>query len=159
MRSPEWQTMAIIIAYDDSDGWYDHVMPPVVNESQTAYDFLSANANDGKTGASGTNPPLGGYQGRFSFGPRMPLIVISPFAKENFVDHTVTDQSSIVRFIEDNWCQSKRIGDSSFDDYAGTLLNMFDFDDNHRREHRFQFPARRLILDPNTGEPVPGQCW
>ena len=42
MLSPEWDTMAIIIAYDDSDGWYDHVMPPCVNESQTAYDFLTA---------------------------------------------------------------------------------------------------------------------
>jgi phospholipase C len=157
MSSPEWRTTTIIIAYDDSDGWYDHVMPPVVNESQTAYDFLSAPDDSG--GQSGTNAPLGGYQGRFSFGPRMPMIVISPFAKENFVDHTVTDQSSIVRFIEDNWCQSERIGDSSFDAYAGTLLNMFDFDDNHRREHRFQFPGRRLILDPNTGEPIPGQCW
>ena len=90
--------MAIIIAYDDSDGWYDHVMPPVVNESQTAYDFLSAPDNSG--GQSGTNAPLGGYQGRFSFGPRMPLIVISPFAKENYVDHTVTDQSSIVSNLE-----------------------------------------------------------
>jgi phospholipase C len=156
MRSPEWRNMAIIIAYDDSDGWYDHVMPPVVNESQTAYDFLSAPDDSG--GESGTNAPLGGYQGRFSFGPRMPLIVISPFAKENFVNHTVTDQSSIVRFIEDNWSLG-RIGNFSFDQYAGTLLNMFDFDDNHRREHRFQFPGRRLILDPNTGEPVNGQCW
>ena len=102
--------------------------------------------------------PSAAIKGAF-LGPRMPLIVISPFAKENFVDHTVTDQSSIVRFIEDNWLQSERIGDSSFDQYAGTLLNMFDFDDNHRREHRFQFPGRRLILDPQTGEPVPGQCW
>jgi phospholipase C len=157
MRSPEWGTMAVIIAYDDSDGWYDHVMPPVVNESQTAYDFLSAPDDSG--GQSGTKLPLGGFQGRFSFGPRMPLIVISPFAKENFVDHTVTDQSSIVRFIEDNWCQQERIGDSSFDQYAGILLNMFDFDDNHRREHHFQYPGRRLILDPDTGEPVIGQCW
>jgi phospholipase C len=156
MRSPEWRAMAIIIAYDDSDGWYDHVMPPVVNESRTAYDFLSAPDDSG--GQSGTNPPLGGYQGRFSFGPRMPLIVISPFAKENFVGHTVTDQSSIVRFIEDNW-RLGRIGDFSFDQCSGTLLNMFDFDDNHRREHRFQFPARHLILDPHTGEPINDQCW
>jgi phospholipase C len=29
-RSPQWMQMAIIIAYDDSDGWYDHVMPPIV---------------------------------------------------------------------------------------------------------------------------------
>ena len=70
MRSPEWRTMAIIIAYDDSDGWYDHVMPPVVNESQTAYDFLSAPDDSG--GESGTNAPLG----RLS----RPLFVRSPDA-------------------------------------------------------------------------------
>ena len=93
----------------------------MVNESQTGYDFLTA------PGKSGNNLPLGGYQGRFSFGPRMPLIIISPFAKENYVDHTVTDQSSIVHFIEDNW-NLGRIGDFSFDQYSGTLLNMFDFD-------------------------------
>jgi phospholipase C len=33
-QSPEWSKMAIIITYDDSDGWYDHVMPPIVNQSQ-----------------------------------------------------------------------------------------------------------------------------
>jgi phospholipase C len=147
MQSTYWNTTAIIIAYDDSDGWYDHVMPPVVNESQTAYDFLSAPDDSG--GQSGTNSPLGGYQGRFSFGPRMPLIVISPFAKENFVDHSVTDQSSIVRFIEDNW-RLGRIGDSSFDQYSGLLLNMFDFD--HLREHP-------LILNPQTGEPINNRGW
>ena len=146
--------MAIVIAYDDSDGWYDHVMPPVVNESQTAYDFLSAPDNSG--GQSGTNAPLGGYQGRFSFGPRMPLIVISPFAKENYVDHTVTDQSSIVRFIEDNW-NLGRIGNFSFDQYSGILLNMFDFDDGRREERGFENHHRRLILDPQTGEPVNDQ--
>jgi phospholipase C len=155
-RSPEWQSMAIIIAYDDSDGWYDHVMPPVVNESQTAYDFLSAPDDSG--GQSGTNTPLGGYQGRFSFGPRMPFIIVSPFAKENYVDHTVTDQSSIVRFIEDNWGLG-RIGDSSFDQHSGTLLNMFDFDHSHRREPEFQNHSRRLILDPQTGEPVNDRDW
>jgi phospholipase C len=156
VNSPEWPNMAIFIAYDDSDGWYDHVMPPVVNESQTAYDFLSAPDDSG--GQSGKNTPLGGYQGRFSFGPRMPFIVISPFAKENFVDHTVTDQSSVVRFIEDNWSLG-RIGNFSFDKYAGIVLNMFDFDGSYRRGHQYQYQGRHLILDPHTGEPVPGQCW
>ena len=158
MRSPEWAKMAIIIAYDDSDGWYDHVMPPVVNESQTAYDFLTAPDDAG--GQSGDNTPLGpkpnGYQGRFSFGPRMPLIVISPFAKENYVNHTVTDQSSIVHFIEDNW-DLGRIGDFSFDQYSGTLLNMFDFGGRDRKE--FESNGRRLFLDPETGEPVNGRGW
>jgi phospholipase C len=68
-------------------------------------------------------------------------MVISPFSKPNFVDSTLTDQSSILRFIEDNW-QTGRVGNGSYDDIAGTLLNMFDF--NHGND--------RLILDPTTGE-------
>jgi phospholipase C len=146
MLSPEWKTMVIIIAYDDSDGWYDHVMPPTVNESQTPYDFLTAPGTTG--GQSGANVPLGGYQGRYSLGPRMPLLVISPFAKANYVDHTVTDQTSIVRFIEDNW-NLGRIGDSSFDQYSGTLLNLFDFQPAQGNPE-----TRPLILDPISGEPV-----
>ena len=41
MQSPEWHEIAIFIAYDDSDGWYDHVMPPIVNDSQTPFDALT----------------------------------------------------------------------------------------------------------------------
>jgi len=137
MKSPYWEHLAIVICYDDSDGWYDHAMPPNVNQSQTKYDVLTA------PGQSGANAPLGGYQGRFAYGPRLPLLVISPYAKQNFVDHGVTDQSSVLRFIEDNW-NLGRIGNSSFDALAGSLVNMFDFDTRH--------PAHRLILDPNTGE-------
>jgi phospholipase C len=87
---------------------------------------------------------LGGIQGRCGYGPRLPLIAISPFAKQNFVDHTLTDQSSVLRFIEDNW-GTGRIGGGSSDELAGPLSNMFDFDNR-------AFGARRLILDPSTGE-------
>ncbi len=144
MKSPYWAHVAIIISYDDSDGWYDHAMPPTVNQSQTRYDVFTRN------GQSGTNPPLGGYQGRFGYGPRLPFLVISPFAKQNFVDHTISDQSSILRFIEDNW-KLGRIGDYSFDALAGSLLNMFDFFSEHH--------AHRLILDPNTGERAQLSNW
>ena len=138
MRSPYWSHMAIIICYDDSDGWYDHVMPPNVNQSQTPFDVFTGN------GQSGTNPPLGGYQGRFGYGPRLPLLVISPFAKQNFVDHSLTDQSSVLRFIEDNWGLGQ-LGDGSFDALAGSLVNLFDFSTTT--------PAAKLILNPNTGQP------
>ena len=134
MQSPFWSTTAIIIAYDDSDGWYDHVMGPIVNQSATADD----NLNGAGLCGSGTASP---YQSRCGYGPRQPLLVISPFAKVNYVDHTVTDQASILRFIEDNWSLG-RIGDNSADAYAGTLLNMF----------KFQNPsAKAVILDPTTG--------
>ena len=77
-KSPEWNHIAIIIAYDDSDGWYDHVMSPIVNQSQTQYDVFT------DPNSTGTNTPLAGFQGRAGYGPRLPLIVISPFAARKF---------------------------------------------------------------------------
>ena len=65
---PEWRSMAVIIAADDSDGWYDHVMPPIVNRSNTPLDFLCGGQSDGP-GA------------RCGYGPRLPLLVISPYAQ------------------------------------------------------------------------------
>jgi len=131
-QRPEWKEMAIIVAYDDSDGWYDHVPGPIVNGSETV---------DDATICSRLSPRLGTDQGRCGYGPRLPLLVISPFARKNHVDHTLTDQSSILRFIEDNWLLG-RVGDHSFDQIAGSLLTMFDFD--QRRDVA-------LILDPATG--------
>jgi phospholipase C len=138
--SPFWNSTAIIITYDDSDGWYDHQMGPIINQSATAADALTG---PGACGA-GTSP-LGGIQGRCGHGPRLPLLVVSRWAKANFVDHTLTDQSSIARFIEDNWLGGQRIGGGSFDAVAGSLLNAFNFGPGIR--------ARQLFLDPSTGEP------
>ena len=136
-QRPEWRNTAVVIAYDDSDGWYDHVMPPIVNQSNDPNDALTG------TGACGT-AKAGAYQARCGYGPRLPLLIISPFAKQNYVDHSTTDQSSILRFIEDNW-QLGRIGDQSFDALAGSLNNMFTFSGWHNSP---------LFLDPTTGEPI-----
>ena len=137
-KLPEWSSTAVIINYDDSDGWYDHVFTPVVNQSTTSVDALTGVGSCG-TAATGADPARCGY------GPRLPLIVISPWAKVNFVDNHITDQTSILRFIEDNWSLG-RIGNQSFDVKAGTLTNMFDFG---RDQH-----AGRLYLDAATGEPT-----
>jgi phospholipase C len=138
-KAPTWKQTAVIIAYDDSDGWYDHVAAPLVNPSSSANDALNG------TGQCGSGAAAGGYSGRCGYGPRLPLLVISPYAKQNFVDHTVTDQSSPLRFIEDNWSLG-RIGDYSFDEKAGPLTNMFDFSGSGN--------ANTLTLDPSTGEPA-----
>jgi phospholipase C len=137
--SPQWSSTAVVIAYDDSDGWYDHQMGPIANNSQTAADALTG------TGMCGSKSPLGGFQARCGYGPRLPLLVISPFSKTNFVDHTVTDQSSVLRFIEDNWLGGQRVGGGSFDALAGSLGNLFSF--SHPEAHR-------LFLNPLTGEPA-----
>jgi hyaluronoglucosaminidase len=137
-RSPQWQSTAIVITWDESGGWYDHVMPPMVNDSQAASDVLTG------AGECGTRPPINGYQDRCGFGPRIPEIVISPYARENYIDHARTAQSDTIHFIEDNW-HLGRIGDGSFDDVSGTIAGMFDFDHP---------AAKPLFLDPATGEPA-----
>jgi phospholipase C len=133
MQSPFWGSTAIILAYDDSDGFYDHVIGPILNQSSTSDDFLNGAGSCGNGAASV-------YQGRCGYGPRLPLLVISPYAKTNYVDHTVTDQSSILRFIEDNW-NLGRIGNGSADAYAGPLQGMFNFGAT----------APAMLLDPSTG--------
>ena len=135
---PEWESTAVILAYDDSDGWYDHVMPPIVNQSSSTADALTG------VGACGSNGSgaLAAQQARCGYGPRLPLLVISPYAKKNFVDHTLTDQSSVVKFIEENW-DLPQIGNGSFDTIAGPLDNMFNWN-NQRSE--------KLVLDPSTGQ-------
>jgi phospholipase C len=129
-KNPEWDQTAVIIAYDDSDGWYDHQLGQIVNPSNTAADSLSGTGacGNGKTALPGVNPATTHAQGRCGYGPRLPLLVVSPWARYNFVDHTLTDQTSVLRFIEDNWLGGERIGQGSFDSIAGTINNMFDFD-------------------------------
>jgi len=86
------------------------------------------------------------------------LLVISPHARRNYVDHTVADQSAILRFIEDNFklgridpqSAPKSVAQGgSYDQIAGSLDSLFDFDREFDRDD-----ARVLLLDPDTGERV-----
>ena len=136
-KTPEWKDTAVVIAYDDSDGWYDHQMSPITNNSQSPQDALTGD------GLCGARTPTAGYQDRCGYGPRQPLMVLSPYSKVNAVDHQITDQTSILRFIEDNWLGGQRIGDGSFDTFAGSLDGLFDFTHAH---------PQPLSLDPITGQ-------
>jgi phospholipase C len=156
MTSKYWKDTAIIIAYDDSDGWYDHVYGPLANASNLS--ALPA-SSDALTGSGQCGVPLSGaVLGRCGYGPRLPLLVVSRFARANFVDHAVTDQSSVLRLIEDNFglgrldSPSKSVADGgSFDQIAGSITNMLDFEDGHDGGHDRNDPL--LLLDPNTGQP------
>jgi len=135
MNSPYWASTAIIIAYDDSDGWYDHVTGPVITASNIP-DTGSSPVYDHYVGAGNCGTPVAGATvGRCGHGPRLPLLVISPWANSNFVDHTLTDQASIINFIEKNWSLGyidgptpvSPIQNGSFDRLAGSISNMFNF--------------------------------
>ena len=184
-QSPFWSGTAVIIDYDNSDGWYDHVLGPMVSNSANSGAANSSNSNIGgdnnvanannsliptlplttsnTPGTAGNittsgvcgPPPVGAPAGagRCGYGPRLPFMVISPWAKTNYVDHTVTDQTSSLRFIEVNWDlgfidgttlpQGQPLGSFSFDQFSGSILGMFDFAN--------QPNLNPLILDPYTG--------
>ena len=130
--SPFWSSTAIIVTYDDSDGWYDH-LPMIVNGSATTADTLagpglcSTATASGATALPGVAATTLHAQGRCGYGPRIPMLVVSSWAKKNALDSTVVDQSSVAKFIEDTFLAGQRIGGGSFDAIAGSLNNMFNF--------------------------------
>ncbi len=74
-NSPYWANTAIIITWDDWGGWYDHVAPKVID--------------DGVSWGSG-----------YVYGFRVPLIVVSPYAKAAYISHVTHDFGSVLKFIE-----------------------------------------------------------
>jgi phospholipase C len=156
-KSPDWSSTAVIVNYDDSDGWYDHVDSGVINPSTSVADNLTntttTGATSGKcTDAGSPDGPLNGEQGRCGFGPRLPMLVISPYSKVNSVDHNLSDQASIINFVEYNWRLPGIPGSAdrilaARDQQAGLpfdVAGMFDFGTSH---------SSPLILDPVTGQP------
>ena len=148
-QQEDWDSTAVIIAYDDSDGWYDHASATITHASFNA--TADALNGTGSCGLPGTPKPAGvavgnaPVDGRCGPGTRQPLLVISPYAKKNYVSHVLTTQASIPQFIEDNWLKGERIGQGSFDATTGSIMDMFDFS---------QKKSTKLILDPMEGTVV-----
>ena len=147
-RRPEWASTAVFVTWDDSDGWYDHLMGPIVNSSVGPIDVLNGDGicGDGTSILPGVAPATHHALGRCGYGPRLPLLAISPWARRNYVDSTVTDLTSILRFIEDVFLDGRRIGGGSFDAIAGTLNHLFDFTKTP--------DLAPLVLDERTGAEV-----
>jgi len=142
-QQPDWDSTAIILAYDDSDGWYDHAFASTTSPSFSSQDALNG---AGLCGAVGATEPAGvnglPVAGRCGPGTRMPFMVISPYAKKNYVSHVLISQASIPQFIEDNWLNSQRIGQGSADATTGSIADMFNFNKKN---------SVALLLDPSTG--------
>ncbi len=97
-NSPYWANTSIIITWDDWGGWYDHVAPKIIN--------------DGISWGSG-----------FVYGFRVPLIVVSPYAKAGYISHVTHDFGSILSFVETNF-NLPSLGYA--DAYADNLSDCFD---------------------------------
>jgi phospholipase C len=77
MRSPAWKSTAIFLSWDDWGGFYDHVVPPYVDQQ--------------------------------GFGMRVPGIVISPYAREGYIDHQILSHDAYNKFIEDDFLNGQRL--------------------------------------------------
>ncbi|MFZ5446701.1 MAG: phospholipase C [Myxococcota bacterium] len=119
MQSDYWKDTAILFTMDDFGGWYDHVPPPR------------------QYGCAPTTNPYG-------LGFRLPLIIISPYARPGFIFHEQSEQASIPRFIEKIMGSTKTLHEldpAAQDAQANDLLNAFDFT---------QQPLPPLVLPKRT---------
>jgi phospholipase C len=139
-QSKYWSSTAIVITYDDSDGWYDHVTPPVVNGSNTSLDTSVCSSVAAKL--------ANGEQARCGYGDRLPFVVISPYTKANSVSSNMINTASVVKFIEDNWLNGERIP-GSFDKISGSLDAKGGVLDFNGKPH-----DTPVILNPTTGAVV-----
>ena len=141
-ESKYWSSTAIVVTYDDSDGWYDSAVPPVINGS-----------NDSATDTAlctSVAVTVGSNNDRCGYGQRLPMLVISPYTRDNYVSNNETDTTSVVSFIEQNWLHGQTIP-GSFDKVSGSLDapgGLLDFN---------TFPHfNPVILNPTTGAVVKG---
>ena len=115
MKSPQWSKSALFITWDEHGGQYDHVAPPKACKPD---DYPPVDADK-----DGNIIPV---EGAFDmYGPRVPLLLVSPYAKRGHVSHHVTDHTSILRFLEARFelpALTRR------DANAEPPFDMFDFD-------------------------------
>jgi phospholipase C len=128
MASPQWRSIALFVTYDEHGGYYDHVPPPRAIPPDDTQPIL--------------NPQDGTFPARYDrYGFRVPLTVISPWARPRYVSRQVTDHTSILSFIEHLWnlpALTRR------DANAWSLADMFDIRHPHFLEP-LQLPAAPSI--------------
>jgi phospholipase C len=141
-ESKYWSSTAIVVTYDDSDGWYDSAVPPVINGS-----------NDSATDTAlctSVAVTVGSNNDRCGYGQRLPMLVISPYTRDNYVSNNETDTTSVVSFIEQNWLHGETIP-GSFDKVSGSLDAPGGLLDFNTYPH-----FNPVILNPTTGAVVKG---
>ncbi|HEX6449846.1 MAG TPA: alkaline phosphatase family protein [Trebonia sp.] len=139
-ESKYWPSTAVVITYDDSDGWYDHVAPTIINGSNDPSQDTAM--------CTSAKVTLAGQNDRCGFSQRLPLVVISPYTQQNYVSSNLTNTASVVKFIEDNWLHGERIP-GSYDKVSGSLDARGGVLDFNGQPH-----DAPVILNPSTGAVV-----
>jgi len=125
MNSDAWKDSIFILTYDEAGGLYDHVPPVNVPAPD---DILPGQCPDPNNGSAGycTVGKLGGNFDLTGF--RVPVIVISPYAKPHYVSHTPRDYTAILAFIEETFnVQALTARDAYWQDPSRDMSEFFDF--------------------------------
>lgn len=110
-KSPDWKHTAMIVNYDENGGFYDHVVPPAA--CPPTAQPLQLSGSDAA------------YPAKLDqYGYRVPILVVSPYAKKSYVSHVVYDHTSVTRFIETKF---KLPALTDRDANADPLMDFFDF--------------------------------
>ncbi|HEX4088238.1 MAG TPA: alkaline phosphatase family protein [Trebonia sp.] len=153
-QSKYWPSTAIVITYDDSDGWYDHQAPVIIDGSNAGTNATTTPPSAYDTAlCTEVAVTVGTANGRCGYSQRLPMVVISPYTRENYVSSNLTDTASVVKFIEDNWLGGERIK-GSFDQSSGSLDARGGLLDFNVVPH-----FKPVILNPTTGAVVSGGSW
>jgi phospholipase C len=121
-----WSKTALFVTYDENDGFFDHVAPPFAPWSDTS----------GRSTVDTTNEYFGGAPGKaagpYGLGPRVPMIVVSPWSKGGWVCSETFDHTSIIRFIEKRFGRQHDLGEANITSWrravCGDLTRAFDFE-------------------------------
>ncbi|NWF25511.1 phospholipase C, phosphocholine-specific [Streptomyces sp. PKU-EA00015] len=89
-----WSRTALFITYDENDGFFDHIVPPYPPASSAQGRSTADTSTEFYAG--GTSYAAGNY----GLGPRVPMLVVSPWSTGGYVCSEVFDHTSIIRFME-----------------------------------------------------------
>ncbi|MEA3087978.1 MAG: phospholipase, partial [Paraburkholderia sp.] len=124
--NPEvWSKTVLLINYDENDGFFDHIAPPFAPASSANGLSTVDTSNENYAGDSKT--PAGPY----GLGPRVPMLVVSPWSKGGYVCSELFDHTSVIRFIEKRFGQQHNLGESNITPWrravCGDLMSAFNF--------------------------------
>ncbi|RSM49002.1 phospholipase C, phosphocholine-specific [Amycolatopsis balhimycina DSM 5908] len=112
-----WSKTALLITYDENDGFFDHVVPPYASAGQSTVD------TSGEIFAGSASHPAGPY----GLGQRVPMLVVSPWSKGGWVCSETFDHTSIIRFIERRFGVREPNISAWRRSVCGDLTSAFDF--------------------------------
>jgi phospholipase C len=147
MRSPNWPKTVLVFCFDEHGGYYDHVPPPVAVAPDDIAPILKVHPGDHLDGLHGELP---GSYARYGF--RVPAVIVSPFAKREYVSHVVHDHTSILSLVEHKWNLPAL---TNRDGAADNLLDSLDLDG----PAAFLTPPKLAAPKNMTGAPlcIPGR--